>query len=137
MKKLLIAGIALIAVVASAEYKSYEDELLERLKPAGNVCIAGESCATATVSTTMVASGPRSGEEVYGLACAACHASGVLNSPMLGDIAAWTPRQAKGAETLYLNAINGINAMPARGGNASLTDAEVSAAVDYILASLE
>jgi cytochrome c5 len=135
MKKLLALVATLVVGFAIAETKSYEDEVAERLKPAGNVCIEGQPCETATAAVASAASsGPKSGDEVYTAACAACHTTGALNAPKLGDVAAWTPRIAKGADTLYSNAINGINQMPAKGGNASLSDDEVIAAVDHMIA---
>jgi cytochrome c5 len=76
----------------------------------------------------------RSGEAVYALACQACHAAGVLGAPKTGDDAAWRSRlDAKGFDELVHNAVHGINAMPARGGNPSLTDTEIARAIDYML----
>ena len=75
----------------------------------------------------------RSGSDIYASNCLACHASGVAGAPILGDVAAWTDRLSKGIETVYSNAINGINMMPARGTCASCSDDEVIAAIDYIL----
>jgi len=63
-----------------------------------------------------------------------CHAAGLMAAPKTGDKAAWKPRLAQGKATLYQHAIGGIRAMPAKGGNASLPDAEVKAAVDYLAA---
>jgi cytochrome c5 len=136
MKKLLILITTLTASLVFAEYKSYEDEVAERLAPAGNVCIQGEVCETATATAVAVDTGPKSGDQVYTSACAACHGSGVLNAPKLGSAEDWAPRQAKGLDTLYDHAINGFNTMPARGGNSALSDDEVKAAVDHMLSSL-
>jgi cytochrome c5 len=57
----------------------------------------------------------------------------VGGAPISGDIAAWASRLEKGVETVYANAINGINAMPARGTCMDCSDDEVIAAIDYIL----
>lgn len=73
-----------------------------------------------------------SGDVVYQQNCLACHASGAMGAPMLGDKAAWAPRIAQGYETLVKHAIEGIRMMPARGGNPSLTDEEVAGAVAYM-----
>jgi cytochrome c5 len=119
-----------------AESKSYEDEVAERLKPAGNVCVEGQVCETATAAASSTAdAGPKSGDEVYSTACAACHASGVLAAPKFGSAEDWAPRLAKGTDVLYANAINGINAMPAKGGNSSLSDDEVIAAVEHMISN--
>ncbi len=77
---------------------------------------------------------PSGGEGVYKAACVACHAAGVAGAPKLGDKAGWSARVAKGKAVLYTNAIKGINAMPAKGGNTALSDADVKAAVDFLLA---
>lgn len=73
------------------------------------------------------------GEKIYTTTCLACHGAGVLNAPKLGDKALWEPRIAKGMDTLYKNSLNGLNMMPARGGNAALKDEELKAAVDYMV----
>lgn len=78
------------------------------------------------------------GEGVYKKVCALCHSSGVAGAPKPGDKADWEPRIAQGDETLYKHAIEGYTGskgmMPARGGGASLSDDEVKAAVDYMVA---
>ena len=77
------------------------------------------------------------GEGVYKGACIACHGAGIAGAPKAGDKAAWTPRIAQGKTTLYDHAIKGFQGkagvMPAKGGNVSLIDADVQAAVDYMV----
>lgn len=73
------------------------------------------------------------GKGVYDASCAACHGAGVAGAPKPGDKAAWAARIKAGNDALYGNAINGKGAMPAKGGNASLSDADVKAAVDYMV----
>lgn len=75
----------------------------------------------------------KTGDEVIKTACAACHATGAAGAPMLGDTAAWEPRAAKGLDTLLQNSINGIGAMPPRGGHMNLSDDEVRKAVVVML----
>ena len=70
---------------------------------------------------------------MYQSVCAMCHGAGLLNAPKPGDKAAWKPRIAQGVATLHEHAIKGIRTMPAKGGNPALSDAEVSAAVDYMV----
>ncbi len=72
------------------------------------------------------------GDAVYTANCAACHASGAAGAPKFGDAAGWTERIAKGYDTLLKNAIEGIGAMPKRGGNPDLDDVEVARAVVYM-----
>jgi cytochrome c5 len=96
----------------------------ERIKPVGQV---------------EVASSPgRNGQQVYQVSCGACHDAGIAGAPKLGDKGQWAKRIAKGLDTLYASGVNGVQgsagAMPAKGGNPALSNAEVKAAVDYIVA---
>lgn len=76
------------------------------------------------------------GKSVYGKVCAMCHAVGAAGAPKPGDKADWGPRIAQGNDILYKHALEGFTGakgmMPPRGANASLTDDEVKAAVDYM-----
>jgi len=72
-------------------------------------------------------------EETYKNACAACHDAGVANAPKLGDKAAWAPRLKQGVPALYESALKGKGAMPPKGGNSALADADVKAAVDFLV----
>ena len=75
------------------------------------------------------------GAKLYESNCKACHANGLLNAPILGDKVAWEPRLAKGKETLYTHSAQGFNKMPAQAVN-GITEAQVKAAVDYMLAAV-
>lgn len=75
-----------------------------------------------------------SGSEVNEAVCMACHAEGTMDAPVTGDYDAWSSLyEDKGLEELVYNAINGIGAMPARGGDSDLSDEEVREATIYIL----
>lgn len=87
--------------------------------------------ATATPANVVDASGK--GDATYKQSCAVCHAAGVAGAPKLTDKAAWAPRIAKGKDALYASALKGKGAMPAKGGNPSLSDADVKATVDYMV----
>ncbi|MBL8476125.1 MAG: cytochrome c5 family protein [Methyloversatilis sp.] len=78
------------------------------------------------------AAGPKTGVQVYKAACAACHDAGAAGAPKLGDSAGWASRIATGLEALVHSAVNGKGAMPAKGGNAALTEAEITRAVVYM-----
>jgi c(7)-type cytochrome triheme protein len=80
------------------------------------------------------AAGGGEGKDVYDKTCVTCHGSGVAGAPKVGDAAAWGPRVKGGVAGLYQSALKGKNAMPAKGGNPGLSDAQVKAAVDYIVA---
>ena len=78
-----------------------------------------------------------SGKEIYASTCAACHTAGVASAPKLGDKAAWAPRVAAGSKALQASAIKGKGVMPPKGGNAGLSDADVGAAVDFMLSQVK
>lgn len=77
------------------------------------------------------------GKAVYDATCVACHAAGVANAPKLGDKAAWAPRIATGKAALLASVKAGKGAMPPKAGNAALTDADITAAIDFMLASVK
>ena len=77
--------------------------------------------------------GSLDGEMIYNNVCLACHMSGAAGAPIPGtDL--WAERAQQGLETLASHAINGINAMPAKGGRMDLTDEQVTPAVEFMLA---
>ena len=79
------------------------------------------------------------GKTTYDAACVTCHKTGLMGAPKLGDKAAWAPRIAQGNALLVSHATNGfkgkVGMMPAKGGNAKLTPAEISNAVAYMVKS--
>jgi len=93
--------------------------------------------AAPAAGATAAASGGSAGDgkPVYDQTCHVCHATGVAGAPKFGDKAAWAPRIATGMPALYNAALHGLNAMPPKGGNTTLTDAQVKAAVDYLVAA--
>ena len=95
----------------------------ERIKPVAQVEVAQGGGTTGGVINA---------EQIVNTSCAACHGTGALNSPKIGDKSAWGPRIAKGYKTLVDHAINGFNMMPARGDNPDLTDAEIAHAVAFM-----
>ena len=80
-----------------------------------------------------------SGEGVYKASCVVCHGAGVAGAPKFGDKTAWSPRIAQGKPMLYDHALHGYQGkagvMPPKGGNTALGDADVKAAVDYMVTS--
>lgn len=73
------------------------------------------------------------GQETYNRACGVCHDNGVMNAPKVCNVADWQPRMAQGMQALINHAIDGINTMPAKGGMESLTLAQCSDAVAYMM----
>jgi len=118
---------AVVFMVNSADAKFKEPVASAPEKTAASAGAAGKS--------TGKADGKVDGKKVYDSACTACHGSGVAGAPKAGDKAAWAARLKAGTDALYASALKGKGAMPPKGGNAALSDADVKAAVDY-LASL-
>ncbi len=73
------------------------------------------------------------GRQVYGQVCMSCHDTGAAGAPKKGDAQAWQPRIEKGWSTLVDHALNGFKAMPPKGGRPGLPDADVEAAVAYLV----
>ena len=149
----LVVGIILMAKFAVGAYgsRSLENDpamkpeaLAQRIGPVAKLQLEGAAevapaaqapaAKVATVTPAPAAVGKPDGKKTYDTACMACHATGAANAPKLGDKAAWAPRLKAGADALYASAIKGKGAMPPKGGNATLTDADVKAAVDYLVA---
>jgi cytochrome c5 len=74
----------------------------------------------------------QTGEAIYTSTCAACHGAGVAGAPKLGEASAWSARIAQGYDTIVKHAIEGLRAMPAKGGNPDLDDVEVARAVVFM-----
>ncbi|HLO64458.1 MAG TPA: c-type cytochrome [Azonexus sp.] len=99
-----------------------------------------QGCVLAPLAVLLLATAPalaaeRSGKEVVDSICAGCHATGKDGAPKLGDQSAWAQRAAKGLDKLTQNAITGVRNMPAHGGQAALSDVEMSRAVGYMVSS--
>lgn len=142
--------ILLAMFIHSRNYQSEPSEariaaVEERLRPVAGVFAgdtgraaaqAAQEAAAAESAQQVAFGGSTDGEMIYDQACAACHDAGVAGSPRL-VAAEWEGRLDKGRETLIEHAINGFNAMPARGGRSDLSDEQVAASVDYMLDQIE
>jgi cytochrome c5 len=119
----MIAHLATRAIDVVKDHPAMSDEAVaKRLKPVGEVVVADPNA-------TKVA---KSGKEIVDTVCAACHATGALNAPKIGDKAAWGKLIKEGHAKLTAEAIKGVRQMPPRGGNPDLTDTEVARAVAYM-----
>ena len=120
--------------------KMDDDAISERLAPVAQERIGEEpivEAAAVEVSDDAGAADAGPGQQIFTAVCAMCHNTGLMQSPKLGSKEDWAPRIEKGIETLYDHALNGFKAMPARGGNASLSDDDVKAAVDYMVSKAQ
>ena len=111
----------------------------DRIKPIAQVAVTSAETQRESVKTAAATpSAGRNGQQVYQTTCVACHEAGIAGAPKLGDKGQWAKHVAKGLNALYASALNGVQgsagAMPAKGGNPGLSNAEVRAAVDYMVA---
>lgn len=118
----------------------------ERLQPVAGIYAGETGRAAAQAAAEEAAAGSEQqvafegstdGEMIYSRVCAACHDSGAAGAPRMVAAEMGERLSDKGRETLVSNAIDGINAMPARGGRSDLSDEQVTASVDYMLDQVE
>lgn len=137
--KLIMSGLAALGVMAGTSGAYAEDAardaIAERLAPVGQLCLEGQDCGTASAPPAAAGNGGGSvdGAGIYNSVCMACHETGAAGAPVRGDEAAWAERTEQGFATLLDHSINGIGAMPARGGNPNLSDEEMEAATAYMV----
>lgn len=122
---LLVVAVYLLAKLATSGF-DVNAEVMTKEAVAARLKPAGESVASDAPP------GMKTGEQVYKAICITCHGAGLAGSPKFGDAGAWGARIAKGWDTLTLHALQGFNAMPAKGGAADLTDDEVKRAVAFM-----
>lgn len=103
------------------------DAIAERIAPVAKLAIA-EASEESEDGQVLA----KTGEEIYNATCAACHSSGVAGAPKFGDEGDWAPYIETGYEEMLKVALEGKGAMPARGGNAKLSDLEVERAMVYM-----
>lgn len=145
----IAAGLYVLARIISANTQERQvltdpavrAAVAERIRPVAKVAIQGQdNSALAVVQQPAGGAAPAadlSGEEVYNVACVACHGAGVAGAPKFGDAAAWAPRLAKGMDTLHKHSIEGFQGdagfMPPKGGRVDLSDQSIINAVDYMV----
>jgi len=103
--------------------------------PAPQVAASAPTASAGTGGAAGDTSSAADGKSVYGKVCIACHQAGVAGAPKFGDKAAWAPRIATGIDTLYASVLKGKGAMPPKGGQPAVPDADIKAAVDYMVAA--
>jgi len=106
--------------------------------PAAPAAVTAAAPAAASVAAAApAAAASDAGKALYESACLACHVAGVAGAPKLGDKAAWEPRLAAGIDGLTASVIKGKGVMPAKGGAAQASDADIRAAVEYMVATVK
>jgi cytochrome c5 len=150
----ILAVIALVIFVVAAKMTDltqavytrdaaeYQAAVQERIRPVGQVYLPGEE-QQAEAPTVETPAEPEpvatamSGPQVYNTACLACHGAGIGGAPVLGDASQWVDRMAQGNDVLKQHAVQGYTGsagyMPPKGGRLDLSDAEIEAAVDYMV----
>lgn len=140
MKNRVTQSMLLIAVVLALAACGAAPETAAPADAAAPVATNTDS-APAPVAAAPEPAQAHPGEQAYQKTCALCHASTAMGAPMLGSKEDWAPRIAQGTEVLYRHALEGYvgekGAMPERGGNPSLDDATLKAAVDYMVAKAQ
>jgi cytochrome c5 len=124
-----------VAYMANQAGANFSEPAVKAAAPAQAAAAPGAPAAPAAVAaaaTAPAAAGGGNGKAIFDANCSACHATGVAGAPKLGDKAAWAPRLKQGLDTLHQSAMKGKGAMPPKGGNMSLSDTDVSAAVDFM-----
>lgn len=129
---LLILSLGLVSALAMAQSNRVLQAIESRVKPVGELCMAGEECAESQ-AVARDSDEPRPPSEIYSAACASCHDSGAAGAPVTGVAGDWADRREKGVDTLYANAIDGIGGMPAMGLCTDCSEEEIQLTVDYIL----
>ncbi|MGJ8667899.1 MAG: c-type cytochrome [Oceanococcus sp.] len=135
----VLVGIAVVIGIIANSIVTEDDsnpvvlqKTQERLQPVGQVYTDASQIPAAPVAA---ASSERSTDEIVQGVCAACHNSGLLSAPKVGDAADWKARlkATGGLDGLVMSAVNGKGSMPPRGGDAALTNEQVRAAVEALL----
>ncbi len=125
----LFAALTFSSATLATNQADY-DAIAERIKPVGDVYLAGSEPVKAEPT------GPRDGATVYGTFCIACHSSGVSGAPIKDNAEQWAPRIAQGEDVLKKHAIEGLNLMPAKGTCMDCSDDEIVAAIEHMIAGL-
>ena len=127
-----LVGAIIIITFATTKSKTVDEptkvvektQVEEKVQPVAQVKVADNS---APQENAII-----SGEKISQVNCILCHGAGVMGAPKIGDATQWEARIAQGKEKLINHAIQGINMMPAKGGNSALSDEEVAAAVIWM-----
>ena len=155
--RLLVLALMNLSFLLLGSNAAAQQSIEDNVRPAGNVCLAGQPCVGSTAGSASAAPAMASApvaavveevvgtvaaavvevaafdvESTYQMSCFACHGTGAAGAPILGDADAWTERMAKGMDAVVANVIDGLNAMPARGLCMTCSDDNLRDLVDYM-----
>lgn len=133
IKKMLAAPVAVLALWAVNAQAATDEEIAARIKPVGEVCIAGEECKGVGEVAVAAGGGGMSADDVVKKYCGACHgaAAAAMGAPAIGDSAAWKARAdaVGGIDGLLATAISGIRTMPPKGTCGTCSDDDLLGAI--------
>lgn len=141
MSKFKILVSLVIIMITGLAFAS-SDDIAERIKRVGDVCVQGVECSSemaapigmATTVDEQVAAVGSNVESNFNKSCATCHNVGIAGAPKFGDAGAWASRIEKGIDVLYASTINGLPpGMPQKGMCFSCSDDDLRALVDYMV----
>ena len=155
MRKIVLLGFVSVMVLIACDSKQQEKESVSvepvKTETAPEAAVSKEPVTE--IASTEVAPVPKAepviekvvanmemtGDQVYKKSCIGCHASGAAGAPKLGDATAWKARIEKGLSALYASAVKGVpgTAMMAKGTCVTCSDAELKAAVDYMVSKVK
>ncbi|QAY88240.1 cytochrome C [Pseudomonas arsenicoxydans] len=129
---MLAAPATVLALWAVSAQAATTDDIAKRLEPVGQVCVTGQECKGMEVAAAAGGGGAKTPDEVIAKHCNACHGTGLLGSPKIGDAADWGKRAKEqgGLDGLLAKAITGINSMPPKGTCADCSDPELKGAIE-------
>jgi cytochrome c5 len=133
------------------ENPARQSQVDERVAPVGAVfagdtgraaLAAAQDAAKKAAASQVAYGGTTDGKTIFGNLCQTCHTNAATGAPIITDKGAWAPRVAQGLDTLVKHAIEGYQGkagtlMPAKGGNPSLTDAQVKATVEWMISQVK
>ncbi len=129
--------------VDSIEQRDFAKSVAMRIEPLSQEAIVGQDNTGLAIKPDAPAGAgvvlpiPKDGNQVYEQVCSACHGLGIAGAPKAGDVAAWTPRLAKGKTVLYDHALHGFTGqagtMPAKGNRLDIPDAIIEEGVDHMV----
>jgi cytochrome c5 len=128
-------GMVLLAASASWCFAALsgslsEKAIVERIKPVGEVTVIG---VDPNAKAAAAASPADIGKNRYEQTCQMCHLSGIADAPKLGDKKAWAPRIAQGMDVMQKHAMEGLRAMPPKGGCTTCDEAEIRKTIEYMV----